>query len=118
MKITLLRDLTLTTEHDQEAVNGILIISYKGIQYFHETIENINFLVPEGTYLLKNEFSPKFKANLWELYGINKRTEIKFHGGNHSQQSRGCILLSHDGLGCLHDLLNHQKRYEIKIVNI
>ncbi|AXL15657.1 hypothetical protein [Microviridae sp.] len=118
MKITLLRDLSLKNESDTEAVHGLLIISYRGIQYFHETMENIHYLIPQGTYQLRNEFSPKFKANLWELYGINKREEIKFHGGNHSNQSRGCILLSHDGLGCLHDILNHQKHYEIKIITI
>jgi len=49
--------------------------------------------VPEGTYTLKLEYSPKFKKDLWELYGVPNRSEIKFHAANYWKQLDGCITL-------------------------
>jgi len=49
--------------------------------------------VPEGTYKLKLEYSPRFDKFLWELYGVPKRSECKFHAANYWRQLNGCIAL-------------------------
>ena len=49
--------------------------------------------IPEGTYPLKLEYSPKFKKDLWELYDVPNRSEIKFHVANYWKELNGCIAL-------------------------
>ena len=49
--------------------------------------------VPEGKYPLKLEWSPRFRKNLWELYGVLNRSECKFHAANYARQLNGCIAL-------------------------
>lgn len=49
--------------------------------------------VPEGIYPLKLEYSPKFKKDLWELYGVPNRSECKFHVANYWYELNGCIAL-------------------------
>lgn len=49
--------------------------------------------VPEGSYDLKLEYSPRFKKDLWELYGVPNRSECKFHAANYWRQLNGCIAL-------------------------
>lgn len=49
--------------------------------------------VPEGTYPLKYEYSPRFRKHLWELYDVPGRSECKFHAANYWKQLNGCISL-------------------------
>lgn len=49
--------------------------------------------VPEGTYPLKYENSPRFRKHLWELYDVPGRSECKFHAANYWRQLNGCIAL-------------------------
>lgn len=49
--------------------------------------------IPEGTYPLKYEWSPRFRKNLWELYDVPGRSECKFHVANYWYQLNGCIAL-------------------------
>lgn len=49
--------------------------------------------VPEGTYPLKYEYSPRFRKKLWELYSVPGRSECKFHAANFWRQLNGCIAL-------------------------
>jgi hypothetical protein len=70
------------------------------VEYIGKTLErgwrdNQNSIscVPEGTYTLKLENSPRFKKKLWELYGVPNRTECKFHAANYWKQLNGCIAL-------------------------
>ena len=49
--------------------------------------------VPEGTYPLVFEHSPKFKKHLWELKQVPGRSECKFHAANYWKQLNGCIAL-------------------------
>jgi len=49
--------------------------------------------VPDGIYNLKLEWSNKFKCNLWELYGVEDRSECKFHAANYWYELNGCIAL-------------------------
>lgn len=47
--------------------------------------------VPEGRYPMKLEWSPSFRANLWELKDVPGRDEVKIHAANYVTQLRGCI---------------------------
>lgn len=49
--------------------------------------------VPAGVYNVVLEYSPKFKAKLWELKGVPDRSECKFHRANYWYQLEGCIAL-------------------------
>lgn len=49
--------------------------------------------VPPGTYKMVLEYSNKFKTELWELKGVEGRSEIKFHLMNYYYNSAGCIGL-------------------------
>lgn len=60
--------------------------------FFCFTLEPVN-CIPCGVYQIVWEWSQKFKQKLWELIGVPNRTEIKFHVGNRTTQTQGCILL-------------------------
>lgn len=77
---------------NDKAVYGTLtIISDTNVLFVCRTIENKSKIFPDGAYPLKFEFSPRFKRNLWELYGIPHRSEIKIHVANKYNQLDGCV---------------------------
>lgn len=91
--------------------------------------------VPEGTYKLKLEYSPRFRKDLWELYGVPGRSECKFHAANYWRQLNGCIALgfkhkdidgdgdpdvtsSRNIMNKFHHMMAGQSESEVKINNI
>jgi len=72
-----------------------LSIKYVGCSLERGWLDNQNNIscVPPGTYDLKLEYSPRFKKDLWELYGVPGRSECKFHAANYWKQLNGCIAL-------------------------
>ena len=71
------------------------IVEYVGVTLERGWRNNQNSIscVPEGTYTLKLEWSPRFRKMLWELYGVPNRSECKFHAANYWRQLNGCISL-------------------------
>ena len=49
--------------------------------------------IPSGTYNCKLEYSNKFKKDLWEIKGVENRSECKFHSANYWHDLNGCIAL-------------------------
>ena len=49
--------------------------------------------IPLGKYDCVLEYSPAFDKLLWEIYGVEGRTECKFHAANFWNQLNGCIGL-------------------------
>ena len=49
--------------------------------------------IPLGTYRVVLEWSPRFKTDLWEIKGVEGRSECKFHSANYWYQLNGCIAL-------------------------
>lgn len=49
--------------------------------------------VPSGVYRCVLEYSPRFKKDLWEIKGVENRSECKFHSANYWHQLNGCIAL-------------------------
>lgn len=70
-------------------------VEYIGVTMERGWLNNQNNIscVPEGVYDLKLEYSPKFRKDLWELYGVPNRSECKFHAANYWRQLNGCIAL-------------------------
>lgn len=70
-------------------------VDYVGVSIERGWKNNQNMIscVPEGTYPLKLEYSPRFNKDLWELYDVPNRAECKFHAANYWRQLNGCIAL-------------------------
>ena len=49
--------------------------------------------LPPGKHFMVKEYSPRFKKDLWEIYGVPNRAECKFHAANFWFQLNGCIAL-------------------------
>lgn len=77
---------------NDKAIYGILIVMENEVMIFScKTIENKAKTFPDGVYPIKWEHSPRFSRNLWELYDINGRGDIKIHVANKYDQLEGCI---------------------------
>lgn len=78
---------------------GTFFVRVKGVQVFRcaslelpwNGNERGTSCVPAGTYTMVREFSPAFRAELWELKGVPGRDEVKIHAANFPGQLRGCI---------------------------
>jgi hypothetical protein len=73
MRLILIRNLESAFQTDSGAVFGVLICGDKKTTKIN-TLENLNYLVDEGRYILHYEYSPKFGRKLWELYGTGKQS--------------------------------------------
>jgi len=79
---------------------GVLQVAYKNKLFRCFTIErgwldnkrNIS-CIPDGEYLVCKEWSNRFRQDLFEVKGVQDRSEIKFHTANYSRQLEGCIGL-------------------------
>lgn len=53
--------------------------------------------IPEGIYVVKREYSPRWKRAMWTLQSVPGRTDILIgHVGNSYEDTEGCILLGTD----------------------
>jgi hypothetical protein len=88
-----MKSVTLVrTAKNDVAIYGILTVTEgDSVEFVCLTIENKDKSFPAGKYSLKLEFSPRFKKDLWELFGIPGRGEIKIHVANFWNQLEGCI---------------------------
>lgn len=59
------------------------------------TLENTKKIIPEGTFRVIKNYSPRFKTYL-PLVIVQGRTGIRFHAGNHHWDTEGCILVGED----------------------
>ena len=47
--------------------------------------------IPAGVYDIILEYSPRFNMDLWEIKGVENRSECKFHSANYWYELNGCI---------------------------
>ena len=68
---------------------------FKSVSLERGWVNNQNNIscIPEGVYDLVLEWSPRFKTDLWEIKGVQNRSECKFHAANYWWQLNGCIAL-------------------------
>ena len=77
------------------------------------TLENADFLIPDGSYKVEKTWSPKFRKFLPELLEVPERTGIRIHRGTLPEHSKGCILLDMVGMTNLDILFNQLSVFEI-----
>ena len=79
------------------------------------TLENSDYIIPEGTYELKNTMSPKFKKILPLVCGVPKRSGIRIHTGTKPEHSTGCVLVSAFGKQQIIDFINQKAKQNEKV---
>lgn len=77
-----------------KAVLGTMAIPYNDATYLADTIENADFLIPEGEYVLDITWSPKFKKPLPQIMDVPDRDGIRIHMGTKPEHSTGCVLVN------------------------
>ena len=58
------------------------------------TLENADYIIPNGTYEVRVTYSPRFKRMLPLIGNVTGRSGIRFHRGTKPEHSKGCILVS------------------------
>ena len=101
----------IRTKKNGKAVTGTLRFELKMrggemALYARPTLENADFIIPAGTYPVERTWSPKFKKLLPLIDNVPDREGIRIHMGTKPEHSKGCILLSFDGMCNLNILFN------------
>ena len=89
-----------------KAVRGTMTIPLYDGHVTVKTLENRDFLIPEGTYPLDKTYSPKFKKFLPEVQDVPDRTGIRIHRGTKPEDSTGCVLTDMMGMAQINTFLN------------
>ena len=58
------------------------------------TLENVDYVIPDGTYLVSVTYSPRFQKNLPLSDKVPGRSGIRIHTGTIPEHSKGCVLVS------------------------
>lgn len=80
-----------------------------------ETKVNGLTAIPNGRYLVKLTYSPKFKRILPEIINVNSFTGIRIHSGNFASDSLGCVIV---GENKVKGGVINSKVYENKLIEI
>ncbi|MBF8457246.1 hypothetical protein IV494_08625 [Kaistella sp. G5-32] len=98
-------EIQLIRTYRSKGVNGILCKDGKewGKTIELPWVENAQRIscIPEGTYILRKRYSPKFKWH-FEVLGVKGRSNILIHPANDAlKELQGCIapVLQHTGEG-------------------
>ena len=73
-----------------KAVRGIMRVNGRDIA----TLENADYIIPEGNYPVLVTFSPRFKRMLPLIGNVPGRSGIRIHRGIKPEHSKGCVLVS------------------------
>ena len=102
-----MRTITLTRQPAQgKAVPGTLSFELNGTQRTFPSLENADYLIPEGTYPVERTWSPRFKKLLPLIQNVPDREGIRIHRGSIPEHSHGCILTDMAGMSYLQVLFN------------
>ena len=103
-----MRTITLTRQQTNgKAVTGTLTFELNGKQYSFPSLENADYLIPEGTYPVERTWSPRFKKLLPLVQNVPDREGIRIHRGTIPEHSHGCILTDMAGMSYLQVLFNN-----------
>ena len=58
------------------------------------TLENSDYIIPDGTYPVSVTYSPRFKKMMPLIAHVPGRSGIRIHGGTKPEHSTGCVLVS------------------------
>ena len=103
------------TSRKDKAVRGAAAIPIGADTILCATLENSDYIIPEGTYELKNTMSPKFKKVLPLVCGVRGRSGIRIHTGTKPEHSTGCVLVSAFGKQQIIDFINQKAKQNEKV---
>lgn len=95
----------------------------RGELYLHDlklhTLEPSDYIIPEGIYLIRFSYSPKFSSKspyskvlnkkVPEIIGIQGHSGVRIHVGNYPSETQGCILVGTCGNDSM--VLNSRNAY-------
>ena len=91
MTINLVRNANL----EGKAVKGMISLPFRPDRILEfPTLENADYLIPEGTYPLRLTWSPRFKKLMPLIDEVPDREGIRIHMGTRPEHSQGCVLVS------------------------
>ena len=102
-------------DKDGKAVRGTATIPIGADKIVCATLENSDYIIPEGKYELQNTMSPKFKKILPLVCGVPKRSGIRIHTGTKPEHSTGCVLVSAFGKQQIIDFINQKAKQNEKV---
>ena len=73
-----------------KAVRGSMRVNGRDIA----TLENADYIIPNGTYEVRVTWSPRFQKNLPLIDKVPGRSGIRIHTGTIHEHSKGCVLVS------------------------
>lgn len=73
-----------------KAVRGTMRVGERDI----ETLENADYIIPDGTHMVSVTYSPRFKKMMPLIGNVPGRSGIRIHGGTKPEHSTGCVLVS------------------------
>ena len=79
------------------------------------TLENSDYIIPDGTYQLTNTMSPKFKKILPLVNGVRGRSGVRIHTGTKPEHSTGCVLVSAFGKQQITEFINQKTNQHEKV---
>ena len=91
----------------EKAVTGEIILPFtpeKILRY--PSLENADYLIPEGTYPLRLTWSPRFKKLMPLIDEVPDREGIRIHMGTIPEHSTGCILVNFAALANIKIFIN------------
>ena len=95
-----------------KAVTGAMFIPYNGTHLSCTTLENADYLIPQGAYELKLTYSPRFDKMLPLLVNVPGRSGIRIHTGTKPEHSQGCILVTPTGKRKINEFINFYRNYK------
>ena len=98
-----------------KAVRGTATIQMGADAIQCATLENADFIVPEGRYQLVNTMSPRFKKILPLLVNVPGRSGIRVHTGTKPEHSKGCVLVTEFGKQQIIDYINQKTKQNEKV---
>ena len=82
----------MRTSKAAKAIWGTLFL--EGVPREITTLENANYIIPDGTYPVSITYSPRFQKNLPLIDKVPKRSGIRIHTGSRPEHSQGCVLVN------------------------
>ena len=93
-----------------KAVHGTMRVGERDIA----TLENADYIIPDGTYTVSVTYSPRFKKMMPLVDGVKGRSGIRIHTGTIPDHSKGCILMTPKGVEIIKELLTKNEKKDEK----
>ena len=94
-----------------KAVTGRIMLPFDTGALTYDTLENADFLIPNGTYPLQMTWSPRFKKMMPLIDEVPEREGIRIHKGSVPEHSEGCVLVNAEALDNIKIFINAFKKW-------